>query len=69
MPPPPPQTCGCALRFVLLLTYVRPYVHSEILCADLLLQPLMDFVHSIHGDQHDMEMTVNTGFCDAASFT
>ena len=46
------------------------YVQPEILCAQLLLHPLMDFVHThTHSDQYDMEMTVKTGFSDAASFT
>jgi len=48
--------------------YVHPYVQPKILCAQL-LNPLMDFVHTIHSDQHDMKMTVKIGFCDAASFT
>ena len=63
------QTCGWALRFELPRTYVRP-CRPEIFCAQLLLHPLMDFVHThIQWPKNDMKMTVNIGFCNVASFT
>ena len=43
----PSQNCGWALRLGLfVLTYVRSYVQPEIVCAELLIHPLMDFVHT-----------------------
>jgi len=50
------KNCGWALRFALLCTYVSTYIQPEILCAQLLLHSLMDFVHThtqwptLHGD-------------------
>jgi len=41
---------------------------GKILCVQLLLHPLIDLFIPIHSDQHNMEMTRKTGFCDAASF-
>ena len=37
-----PHNCGWALRFARLRTYVRP----EVLCAQLLLHTMMNFVHT-----------------------
>jgi len=67
----PPQNCGWAIRFALLCPSVRLYVRtSRNLCAQFSpYTPWRVLFIPTHSDQHDMKMTVNIGFCDAASFT
>jgi len=50
------------------ICFTKKRIGGKILCAQILLHPFMDFFHT-HSDHLDMSVTVNTGFCDVASFT
>ena len=49
-------------------SYVRPYIQPEICVRNSSYTTWWILFISTHSDQHDMEMSVKTGFCDTAIF-